>query len=466
MPLPPPSPPPVLHRNVMGDGRPSNYRPLSPMTGQVNGYDYNVDGSYAHMNMSLGPGAEDVAHDVEDSHLGDAIRVLQSRGRGTMKRHAFGTVSEGSSDHENSHLNVDGAPANKRRRVGAVGASDITEDLERSIAADHLTVSALKVLGVKVKGKGKLVPQREMSYDSISVTPSARRRRVGPRRKLDHLPPERFDLLGLAHAGGSGSGDVSPGFSRPASPATTLSIVYELDEIIPPLKRAKKVDDAAMLKRVKVLEEAQRKVWTNIARRDVAKVTEILYIGLSKLKLQLYQVYKYHAMGYQARQAQLERIARLASIQARKPFTRTAKGNKDIQAKAKRLMREMLVFWKKNEREERDVRKREQKEAIDRAKIEEEKREAARQARKLEFLISQTELYSHFVGSKLKSTLTASCDMYCAYQLYPAAEVEGEAEATTAPVGADIGYVEVGSLKIIDFDEGESVSFCTNHSWN
>ena len=114
-------------------------------------------------------------------------------------------------------------------------------------------------------------------------------------------------------------------------------------------------------------------------------------------------MYKYHATGYQARQAQSERIAKLASIQARKPLTRTAKANKDLQAKAKRLMREMQVFWKKNEKEERDLRKREQKEAMDRLKIEEEKREAARQARKLEFLISQTELYSHFVGSKLKS---------------------------------------------------------------
>lgn len=90
-------------------------------------------------------------------------------------------------------------------------------------------------------------------------------------------------------------------------------------------------------------------------------------------------------------------------MHARKPFNKTAKINKDIQAKAKRLMREMQVFWKKNEKEERDLRKREQKEAMDRLKIEEEKREAARQARKLEFLISQTELYSHFVGSKLKS---------------------------------------------------------------
>lgn len=67
-------------------------------------------------------------------------------------------------------------------------------------------------------------------------------------------------------------------------------------------------------------------------------------------------------------------------------------------------MREMQVFWKKNDKEEKDLKKREHKEALDRQRAEDEKREAARQARKLEFLISQTELYSHFVGSKLKST--------------------------------------------------------------
>ena len=79
------------------------------------------------------------------------------------------------------------------------------------------------------------------------------------------------------------------------------------------------------------------------------------------------------------------------------------KSTKDAQTRAKRLMREMMGFWKKNEKEERDVRRREQKEAVDRMKVEDEKREAARQARKLEFLISQTELYGHFVGNKIKS---------------------------------------------------------------
>ena len=70
---------------------------------------------------------------------------------------------------------------------------------------------------------------------------------------------------------------------------------------------------------------------------------------------------KYHTTNHQTRQTQLEHIAEIASIQARRPFTKTAKATKDVQAKAKRLMREMQVFWKKNEKEERDLHKREQK---------------------------------------------------------------------------------------------------------
>jgi chromatin-remodeling ATPase INO80 len=93
---------------------------------------------------------------------------------------------------------------------------------------------------------------------------------------------------------------------------------------------------------------------------------------------------------------------------AKKPLVKTTKSSKETTVKSRRLMRDMLVFWRKNEKEERDVRKRAEKEAVDRAKEEEERREAARQARKLEFLISQTELYSHFVGNKLKSKQSGS----------------------------------------------------------
>jgi DNA helicase INO80 len=46
-----------------------------------------------------------------------------------------------------------------------------------------------------------------------------------------------------------------------------------MDMVIPPLKKAKKVDGATMLKRIKALEETQRKVWKNIARKEIPKAS-------------------------------------------------------------------------------------------------------------------------------------------------------------------------------------------------
>jgi len=125
--------------------------------------------------------------------------------------------------------------------------------------------------------------------------------------------------------------------------------------------------------------------------------------------------------------------------------------------KAKKLMREMMVFWKKNEKEERDVRKREHKEALDRAKVEEEKREAARQARKLEFLISQTELYSHFVGNKLKSK-SSPLILSDVADTFLASEMEGEDASTDVPAGAHLEDVDPSVLQEINFDDGRSLS--------
>ncbi|KAG1755152.1 SNF2 family N-terminal domain-containing protein, partial [Suillus paluster] len=403
MPLPPPTPPPVVP-SVEEELLSTIHTSPPPDV-----YDYGASNSYEP--GSGGFGAEDAARMVEESYLG-----RNQKHKDSLKRIADGAVSDESSDLE-VPVSSRNKPAAKKRKVDKDSAS-IADEFERSVGG----VSPSKFASSKAKGKGKQSQLREASLDSVvpNATPKSRKRGGG--KKL--LPPDTLEGLGIGSAAGSVAGDVTPSASRPVSPAlTATSVVYELDEIVPPLKRAKKVDENAMAKRLKNLEEAQKKVWTNIARRDVAKV------------------YKYAAMGYQARQGQLKRLAMLSSIQARRPFTRTAKAQKDVQAKGKRLMREMLVFWKKNEREERDVRKREQKEAIDRAKVEEEKREAARQARKLEFLISQTELYSHFVGNKLKTS-----------------EVQGDTPEAPAPAGATLEDVDPSILQEIDFDDEDQTN--------
>ncbi|KAF9532053.1 SNF2 family N-terminal domain-containing protein [Crepidotus variabilis] len=398
IPMAPPTPP--THYPPPFD---DEFETMTANGAKLNGHDQGHRNPYDN-------GAEDAAMEFEREMMDLPLKTRH----GDNKKRPLATDSDfgGEVDHHLVKEDV-GAPSTKRRKLENGSAVN---------GADEPSIS-LKLSLSKLKGKAK--QQREPSQDSVSATtpPKPSRKRTAPKKKTGlgvELEPENSSRPA------SVLGDVTPAHSRGTSPVPiNTSMVYELDEVLPPLRKAKKVDDFTLVKRVKTLEESQKKTWTNIARRDVVKV------------------YKIHTTGYNTRQIQLERIAKLASIQARKPFTKTAKANKDIQAKAKRLMREMQVFWKKNEKEERDVRKREQKEANDRLKVEEEKREAARQARKLEFLISQTELYSHFVGSKLKT-----------------AELQGDGEVVPEPIHAaaveegEEGIPTTGGLlPEIDFDD-------------
>ncbi|KAI7247239.1 hypothetical protein KC335_g19054, partial [Hortaea werneckii] len=94
------------------------------------------------------------------------------------------------------------------------------------------------------------------------------------------------------------------------------------------------------------------------------------------------------------KQSNARKTAQLAAKEARRWQLRTNKSTKDVAARAKRAMREMLGFWKRNERDEREGRKVAERQELDKAKRAEAEREANRQKRKLNFLISQTELYS------------------------------------------------------------------------
>ena len=126
-------------------------------------------------------------------------------------------------------------------------------------------------------------------------------------------------------------------------------------------------------------------IWRDMARKDVNKV------------------YKIAGDSYATKTSNLKKTAILASKEAKRWQLRTNKGTKDLQARAKRVMREMMSFWKRNEREERDLRRAAEKQELENAKKAEADREANRQKRKLNFLISQTELYSHFIGKKIKT---------------------------------------------------------------
>ncbi|PVZ98980.1 hypothetical protein BB558_005013 [Smittium angustum] len=126
------------------------------------------------------------------------------------------------------------------------------------------------------------------------------------------------------------------------------------------------------------------------------------------------KVYKQFHSCINGRQYNLRRVALLCQRECRRVYGPvTLRGGplntlgdnrapKEVMIKARRSIRETLFFWKRHEKEEREARKRAEKEALEKIKLEEEAREATRQSRKLNFLITQTELYSHFVGEKIK----------------------------------------------------------------
>ncbi|KAF1809258.1 hypothetical protein P152DRAFT_167385 [Eremomyces bilateralis CBS 781.70] len=126
-------------------------------------------------------------------------------------------------------------------------------------------------------------------------------------------------------------------------------------------------------------------IWREMAKKDVGKV------------------YRIKDNSSNTKQSNLRKTAQLASKEARRWQMRTNKSTKDVQARAKRSMREMVAFWRRNERDERDQRKIAERQELENAKKAEADREANRQKRKLNFLISQTELYSHFIGKKVKT---------------------------------------------------------------
>jgi DNA helicase INO80 len=61
----------------------------------------------------------------------------------------------------------------------------------------------------------------------------------------------------------------------------------------------------------------------------------------------------------------------------------------------------MQNYWRKYDKEARESQKKAEKEAAERRKREEEIREAKRQQRKLNYLLTQTELFSHFIAKKM-----------------------------------------------------------------
>eukprot|EP01018_Ginkgo_biloba_P035476 Gb_04007 [translate_table: standard] len=140
-------------------------------------------------------------------------------------------------------------------------------------------------------------------------------------------------------------------------------------------------------------EDAEKigKFWANIVRRDLPKHHKVF-------------------LSYHRKQSiDAKKFAEYCQKEVKARATRSLKLMKGAAVRTRKLARDMLVFWKRVDKEQAEVRKKEERDAAEALKREEELREAKRQQQRLNFLLSQTELYSHFMQNKTTSqTLESS----------------------------------------------------------
>ena len=106
------------------------------------------------------------------------------------------------------------------------------------------------------------------------------------------------------------------------------------------------------------------------------------------------------------RSANAKKYASLVQKEIQKKARKTVRGMRDAPNRAKRLGREMQQYWKKYDKEIAEIRKKVEKEQEEIRKREEEMMEMKRQQKKLNFLLTQTELYSHFLAGKMKCKIS------------------------------------------------------------
>nr|CAB3256206.1 helicase SWR1 [Phallusia mammillata] len=131
----------------------------------------------------------------------------------------------------------------------------------------------------------------------------------------------------------------------------------------------------------------RRKLWRSIAKKDIPKA------------------YRQKCQNKSIKHLHLKKVAKecFKKVRARAIDSRQRSKRESKISCARRMTREAQVFWKKYYSVEKSQRKRAEKQALVQRKLDDEIREAQRQRRKLNYLITQTELYAHFMSRKLKA---------------------------------------------------------------
>ena len=129
--------------------------------------------------------------------------------------------------------------------------------------------------------------------------------------------------------------------------------------------------------------EMIRRAYKRIVRSEISKHHRIVNLYFNKQK------------------NVLAKVAENASRETKQRFFRVHKESQRSQQRMRRLVREMMFYWKKQGKGTARDTKRRDREAAEARRKEEEAREEKRKQQQLNFLLTQTELYAHFMAKKM-----------------------------------------------------------------
>eukprot|EP00826_Nyctotherus_ovalis_P042968 TRINITY_DN4490_c0_g1_i10.p1 TRINITY_DN4490_c0_g1~~TRINITY_DN4490_c0_g1_i10.p1 ORF type:complete len:935 (-),score=369.78 TRINITY_DN4490_c0_g1_i10:25-2829(-) len=135
--------------------------------------------------------------------------------------------------------------------------------------------------------------------------------------------------------------------------------------------------------RAAVEKNALAKQWAWIAKKDIPKAYKI-YL---KCKLEI--------------EASAKRTATFCAKEVKKKATKCHKLEKEALLRAKRTHRDVLVYWRKREKEMVEMKRKQERIEREIKKKEEEERETKLMKKRLEFLITQSNIYANFMARKL-----------------------------------------------------------------
>ena len=126
-----------------------------------------------------------------------------------------------------------------------------------------------------------------------------------------------------------------------------------------------------------------KKAWSYLIKKDLPKG----FKGMIKLRSDLHNNTK--------------KLAQTCSREIVKKANKLQREAKESVARAKRLQREMVSFWRRKERETADMKRKREKEETEARKKREEEEESLKQRKRLEYIMRQSDIYSHFMAQKL-----------------------------------------------------------------